>query len=86
MLVISVYFAISLIWATYLKWQDTPVILGFDETLVPVHQIPFPTITICPEIKMERNVFDFTNVSSRILENIQKYGSFQIDEDLSEIE
>lgn len=35
---------------------------------------------------MERNVFDFTNVSSRILENIQKYGSFQIDEDLSEIE
>uniref|UniRef100_A0A034WTB9 Sodium channel protein Nach n=1 Tax=Bactrocera dorsalis TaxID=27457 RepID=A0A034WTB9_BACDO len=83
-LVISVYFAISLIWATYLKWQDTPVILGFDETLVPVHKIPFPTITICPEIKMERNVFDFTNVSSRILEEIQKYGSFQNYEDLSE--
>lgn len=86
MLVISVYFAISLIWATYLKWQDTPVILGFDETLVPVHKIPFPTITICPEIKMERNMFDFTNVSSRILEEIQKYGSFQNYEDISETE
>ncbi|XP_011181517.2 pickpocket protein 28 [Zeugodacus cucurbitae] len=83
-LVISVYFAISLIWATYLKWQDTPVILGFDETLVPVHKIPFPTITICPEIKMERNVFDFTNFSSRILEEIQKYGSIENYEDLSD--
>ncbi|XP_017488463.1 PREDICTED: pickpocket protein 28 [Rhagoletis zephyria] len=85
-LVISVYFAISLIWATYLKWQDTPVILGFDETLVPVHKIPFPTITICPEIKMERNVFDFPNTSSRILEEIQKYGSFKNYENLNEAE
>ncbi|XP_053964606.1 pickpocket protein 28 isoform X1 [Anastrepha ludens] len=85
-LVISVYFAISLIWATYLKWQDTPVILGFDETLVPVHKIPFPTITICPEIKMERNVFDFPNTSSRILEEIQKYGKFENLENLSETE
>ncbi|EDW00649.1 pickpocket protein 28 [Drosophila grimshawi] len=62
----SVYFAVSLIWATYLKWQDSPVILGFDETLVPVHMIPFPTITICPEIKMERNIFDYANVSESI--------------------
>jgi len=61
-----VYFAVSLIWDTYLKWQDSPVILGFDETLVPVHKIPFPTITICPEIKMERNVFDYTNVSRQL--------------------
>ncbi|XP_004533537.1 pickpocket protein 28 [Ceratitis capitata] len=85
-LIISVYFAISLIWATYLKWQDTPVILGFDETLVPVHKIPFPTITICPEIKMERNVFDFPNISSRILEEIQKYGRFKNNENLNDEE
>lgn len=78
----SVYFAVSLIWATYLKWQDSPVILGFDETLVPVHKIPFPTITICPEIKMERNVFDYVNVSQMIWENIQEKRDFSnIDEE-----
>ncbi|XP_017835475.1 pickpocket protein 28 [Drosophila busckii] len=68
----SVYFAVSLIWATYLKWQDSPVILGFDETLVPVHKIPFPTITICPEIKMERNVFDYANISDEIWRTYQE--------------
>lgn len=31
-------------------------------------------------------MFDFTNVSSRILEEIQKYGSFQNYEDISETE
>ncbi|XP_068140890.1 pickpocket protein 28 [Drosophila tropicalis] len=78
---ISVYFAISLIWDTYLKWQDSPVILGFDETLVPVHQIPFPTITICPEIKMERNMFDFTNVSRLMWENYKNGNDSEIDND-----
>ncbi|KAH8296948.1 hypothetical protein KR044_001339 [Drosophila immigrans] len=76
----SVYFAVSLIWATYLKWQDSPVILGFDETLVPVHKIPFPTITICPEIKMERNIFDYANVSRRI------WDKYQQNEDFSDID
>ncbi|XP_030554452.1 pickpocket protein 28 [Drosophila novamexicana] len=72
----SVYFAVSLIWATYLKWQDSPVILGFDETLVPVHKIPFPTITICPEIKMERNVFDYANISQQIWQNFKENNQF----------
>ncbi|TMW40777.1 hypothetical protein DOY81_014142 [Sarcophaga bullata] len=53
LMLISFYYAMSLMWDTYLKWLDSPVLLGFDETLVPVHKIPFPTVTICPEIKME---------------------------------
>ncbi|TDG51035.1 hypothetical protein AWZ03_002690 [Drosophila navojoa] len=72
----SMYFAASLIWATYLKWQDSPVILGFDETLVPVHKIPFPTITICPEIKMERNVFDYANISQKIWQEFKEGNEF----------
>ncbi|XP_016929099.1 pickpocket protein 28 [Drosophila suzukii] len=82
---ISVYFAVSLIWDTYLKWQDSPVILGFDETLVPVHKIPFPTITICPEIKMERNVFDYTNVSRQLWDEYKQNSNVSDleDEDLA---
>lgn len=72
---ISLYFAISLIWDTYIKWQDSPVILGFDETLVPVHKIPFPTVTICPEIKTDRNEFDFLNITQRILQETNEYDS-----------
>jgi len=61
------------------------VILGFDETLVPVHKIPFPTITICPEIKMERNVFDYANISQQIWEDYKRGSDFSSvnDEELS---
>lgn len=76
-MLISFYFAISLMWDTYLKWLDSPVILGFDETLVPVHKIPFPTITICPEIKMDTTTFNFYNVSQQILSEIEEFNKFE---------
>lgn len=75
-MLISFYYAISLMWDTYLKWLDSPVILGFDETLVPVHKIPFPTVTICPEIKMETEIFNFNNISRQIWEQAGKTESF----------
>lgn len=74
---ISLYFAVTLMWSTYIKWLDSPVIVGFDETLVPSNTIPFPTITICPEIKMETDTFDFTNVSKSIWSEIKEYKTFQ---------
>uniref|UniRef100_A0A1B0BH49 Uncharacterized protein n=1 Tax=Glossina palpalis gambiensis TaxID=67801 RepID=A0A1B0BH49_9MUSC len=77
LMLISLYFATSLIRESYLKWMDSPVIVGFDETLVPVHKIPFPTITICPEIKMETEVFDFANISQQIWSEIEKYQQFE---------
>ncbi|KAI8118089.1 Pickpocket protein 28 [Lucilia cuprina] len=77
LMLISFYFAISLMWDTYLKWLDSPVILGFDETLVPINKIPFPTITICPEIKMDTTTFDFTNVSQQIWSEIEQNNKFE---------
>ncbi|KAM7342302.1 pickpocket protein 28-like [Cochliomyia hominivorax] len=70
-LLISLCLGIVLIRKTYLKWLDSPVILGFDETLVPIHKIPFPTITICPEIKMNTSQFDFNQISHRFLSQIE---------------
>ncbi|KAH8240930.1 hypothetical protein KR026_008316 [Drosophila bipectinata] len=55
---VSVFFAFALIRSAYFKWKYSPVILGFDETLVPVHKIPFPTITVCPEIKLNPFVIE----------------------------
>lgn len=87
LMLISFYFAVSLMWDTYLKWLDSPVILGFDETLVPVSKIPFPTITICPEIKMNRDEeFDFTKVAEKIEAEIEEYESFKNSANLTDEE
>ncbi|XP_043067471.2 pickpocket protein 28-like [Drosophila bipectinata] len=82
---VSVFFAFALIRSAYFKWKYSPVILGFDETLVPVHKIPFPTITVCPESKIDHFVFNYTDVSRKFLEEYKTHGNISnlSDEDLS---
>ncbi|KAM7346051.1 pickpocket protein 28-like [Cochliomyia hominivorax] len=75
-LLLSFYLAIFLMIDTYTKWLSSPIILVFSETLIPIHKIPFPTITICPEIKMDKTTFDFSNVSRQIWSEIEKYKKF----------
>ncbi|KAH8325081.1 hypothetical protein KR074_008479, partial [Drosophila pseudoananassae] len=72
---LSVYFAFALIRNAYFKWKYSLVILGFDETLVPVHKIPFPTITICPESKIDHFVFNYTYVSRKFWEEYKTHGN-----------
>lgn len=73
---ISLYASITLMGKTYLKWLDSPVVLLFDEKLIPVNYIPFPTVTICPEIKMGSENFDITQISLQVWKEIEKYGQF----------
>lgn len=82
----SIYFAITFISNTYLKWLKSPVLIGFDETLVPVYKIPFPTITVCPEAKMDTSVFDFYNISQQFWQEIEEYKKFENFNNLSEKE
>ncbi|XP_037826366.1 pickpocket protein 28-like [Lucilia sericata] len=82
--VISLYLAISYMWETYIKWLDTPTILGFDETLVKIHKIPFPTVTICPENKRDITKFDFSDVSEFIWSEIEQHKKFPDKEVLTE--
>lgn len=49
-----------LIHQTYDKWDQTPVIVSFAEKFTPVWQIPFPAVTICPQTKVDINLFNFT--------------------------
>ncbi|KAL9703315.1 hypothetical protein quinque_006833 [Culex quinquefasciatus] len=49
-----------LIHEVYHKWSDTPVIVSFAEKSTPVWQIPFPAITICPEVKTSYGEMNFT--------------------------
>lgn len=69
-----------------MKWLESPVIIGFDETLVPVHKIPFPTITICPEIKIDKEEFNFLEISQKIWQEIEEYKKFENFNNLTEKE
>lgn len=50
----------------YKKWDESPVIVTFSEKMVPIKNIPFPAITICPEVKSRKEIFNFTEVVLKI--------------------
>ncbi|EFA00686.2 Pickpocket protein 28-like Protein [Tribolium castaneum] len=57
---LSLYFCVSLIIQTYIKWETSPVIVSFATKETAVWQIPFPAVTICPESKTRASVFNYT--------------------------
>ncbi|CAH1100667.1 unnamed protein product [Psylliodes chrysocephalus] len=63
---ILVLFSISacvyLIVQTYVKFQQSPVIVSFATTNTPIYTIPFPAVTICPLSKAKNSLFNFTKV------------------------
>ncbi|GBP43268.1 Pickpocket protein 28 [Eumeta japonica] len=55
-----------LICNVWIKWRESPVIVSFSEKMIPVWQVPFPSLTICPRIKTKTFVYNFT-------ENFQEF-------------
>uniref|UniRef100_A0A182HXE9 Uncharacterized protein n=1 Tax=Anopheles arabiensis TaxID=7173 RepID=A0A182HXE9_ANOAR len=47
-----------MIYKTYMKWNQTPIIVTFSEKTTPVRDIYFPAITICPETKYLNSTMD----------------------------
>lgn len=64
-----------LIYNTWLKWQNTPVIVTFSEKSTPVYEIPFPSVTICTDIKIRKTNFDYGQVWHE-LNDAQRYRKF----------
>ena len=62
-----------LISKTYMKWQNSPVIVSLDDKPTSVHNIPFPAVTICPEIKVKRSSLDFQMFLQNITNGTQVY-------------
>ncbi|KAF2903802.1 hypothetical protein ILUMI_02379 [Ignelater luminosus] len=56
----SLYFCISLIMKVHHKWKNSPVIVTFATEQTPIWDIPFPSVTICPEIKSQKDMYNFT--------------------------
>ncbi|XP_055382440.1 pickpocket protein 28-like [Condylostylus longicornis] len=63
----SIYGCLSLIGNTWNKWQENPVIVSFNEKSTPVWQIPFPAVTICPELKFPQDKYNYSEVILKII-------------------
>lgn len=58
----SIVICTILVYQTWLKWQNTPVIVTFSEESTPVYEIPFPTVTICTDIKIKQTRLNYTDI------------------------
>lgn len=58
--VLSVYGCARLIDNVYQKWTKNPVIVTFDDRPIPVWVMPFPAVTICPQVKFCSEYMNFT--------------------------
>lgn len=58
----ALYFGVSQIAQTYDKWMNAPVIVTFATTQTPIWNVPFPAITICPEVKSQKSLFNYTDI------------------------
>ncbi|XP_028141320.1 pickpocket protein 28-like isoform X2 [Diabrotica virgifera virgifera] len=65
---ISLYVCVDLIIKTWLKWDQSPVLVSFARSPTPVWQVPFPAITICSETKARQTVYNFTQAYNRFIQ------------------
>ncbi|XP_047984439.1 pickpocket protein 28-like [Leguminivora glycinivorella] len=65
--VASLVMCFILIERVWHKWWYSPVIVSFNEMMIPVGEVPFPSITICPQWKCKSSAYRYT-------EKFVKYG------------
>lgn len=47
------------------KWNEAPVMVTFEDKSTPVWKIPFPAVTICSEVKVQKSKFNFSVVYNK---------------------
>uniref|UniRef100_A0A1Y1NB01 Pickpocket protein 28 n=1 Tax=Photinus pyralis TaxID=7054 RepID=A0A1Y1NB01_PHOPY len=61
-ILVAFFMSSSLIRKSYFKWQSSPIIVTFATRETPIWEIPFPAITICPEVNAHPKVFNYSDV------------------------
>ncbi|XP_063915478.1 pickpocket protein 28-like [Zophobas morio] len=79
--IVSLGVCVLSIYMVYEKWEQSPVIVSFANTGTPIYKIPFPAVTVCPEIKSARKKFNFTDLALKVerSKNITNLESTQFD-------
>jgi hypothetical protein len=56
--IVSTVFCLFFIVNNYYLWKKKPIILGFNEQLTDIFEVPFPAVTICANFKFDKNKID----------------------------
>lgn len=75
MFVIATCLSCYMIHKSYKKWESTPVIVSFSEKATPVWKIPFPAVTICPEVKISAKMLNITQTFHDINHDTKSLGN-----------
>ncbi|XP_058122949.1 pickpocket protein 28-like [Anopheles ziemanni] len=59
----------TMIFKTYIKWNQAPIIVSFSEKTTPVWEIQFPAVTICPETKVQAAKLNLTAEINALYDN-----------------
>lgn len=46
----------------WMEWSENPVIISFDHRPLHISAVPFPAATICPVVKSDKDIFNYTSV------------------------
>lgn len=65
----SIILCSFLIKNVYVKWKTSPVIVTFNERLVSVGEVPFPSVTICSQVKSKATVYNFSKELEKYTKN-----------------
>lgn len=60
---LSVYLCVVSIRSILISWTENPVTVGFTERQAPISDIPYPTITLCPEIKARQKTINASDIN-----------------------
>ncbi|KAK4873974.1 hypothetical protein RN001_013334 [Aquatica leii] len=69
-ILIAMTFSAVLISQSFHKWKTSPIVVTFATTETPIWEIPFPAITICPEVNAHPKVFNYTDVYLKYVNKI----------------
>lgn len=57
------FLAVCIIYAVPIveKWKQNPIELAFEQKYVPISEIPFPAVTICPLQMPNKNLYKYSD-------------------------
>ena len=66
------YFSSMVILQSYWKWKAVPIITSVDDSLTMISEIPFPAVTVCPDIKYNITEFNWFKKLQELEQNPEK--------------
>lgn len=55
---LSLWLCSSSIRTIWVHWMENPITITFTDREIPISAIPFPTVTVCPQVKVSKENLD----------------------------